>query len=216
MKSGRVRDFSLGRMLKTSPQGKIIYRAERPECRRFPQLGDGDLAPGPSRNFEVFDPLDFIAEITQHIPDPGMQIIRYYGWHSNRMRGDRAKAAVVAAELARRKALPQIEVQARLVAKSNVPDPGQMAPYHSALVVNEYEVEKVLKGAYAGKTIRVAQWGIIDLKPTPLAAQEPGASVKLVLEKFTDHDELVPELISDTLEENFDLNLYTDVNLDEP
>jgi len=23
--------------------------------------------------------LDFLAEITQHIPDPGMQVIRYYG-----------------------------------------------------------------------------------------------------------------------------------------
>ena len=46
-----------------------------------------------------------------------------------------------------------------------------------------------------------------------MAAKAPGASVKLVLEKFTDHDELVPELISDTLKENFDLVIYTDVNL---
>ena len=122
-------------------------------------------------------------------------------------------AAVVAAELAQRKALPRIEVQAKLVAKSKIPEPGQMAPYRNALVVNEYQVEQVLKGTYAGKTIRVAQWGMLDLKPTPLAAQEPGASVKLVLETFTDHDELVPELISDTLKENFDLTLYTDVNL---
>ena len=88
-----------------------------------------------------------------------------------------------------------------------------MAPYRNALVVNEYSVDKVLKGVYAGKTIRVAQWGMLDLKPTPLAAQEPGTSVKLVLETFADHDELVPELISDTLKENFDLTLYTDVNL---
>ena len=72
---------------------------------------------------------------------------------------------------------------------------------------------KVLKGTYAGKTIRVVQWGMLDLKPTPLAAREPGASVKLVLETFADHDELVPELISDTLKEDFDLKLYTDVNL---
>ena len=122
-------------------------------------------------------------------------------------------AAAVAAELAKRKALPRIEVQAKLVAKSKVPDPGQMAPYRSALVVSEYQVEKVLKGDYAGKTIRVAQWGIIDLQPTPLAAQAPGTSVKLVLETFVDHDELVPELISDTLKEDFDLTLYTDVNL---
>ena len=88
-----------------------------------------------------------------------------------------------------------------------------MAPYRNALVVNEYQVEKVLKGAYEGKTIRVVQWGMLDLKPTPLAAQKPGTSVTMVLEPFEDHDELVPELISDTLEENFDLDLYTDVNL---
>ena len=54
---------------------------------------------------------------------------------------------------------------------------------------------------------------MLDLKPTPLAALKPGTSVKLVLERFADHDELVPELISDTLKENFDLILYTDVNL---
>ena len=54
---------------------------------------------------------------------------------------------------------------------------------------------------------------MLDLKPTSLAAQEPGTSVKLVLENFADHEELVPELISDTLKEDFDLKLYTDVNL---
>ena len=46
-----------------------------------------------------------------------------------------------------------------------------------------------------------------------MAAQEPGTRVKLVLENFADHDELVPELISDTLKEDFELKLYTDVNL---
>lgn len=51
------------------------------------------------------------------------------------------------------------------------------------------------------------------MKPTPLAAQAPGTSVKLLLETFADHDELVPELISDTLKEDFDQKLYTDVNL---
>jgi hypothetical protein len=128
--------------------------------------------------------------------------------------GEAAKnAAVVAAELAKRKALPRIEVQATLIAKSKIPDPRQIAPYRNALIVNEYSVEKVLKGTYAGKTIRVVQWGMLDLKPTPLAAQAPGTSVKLVLENFADHDELVPELISDTLKEDFDLILYTDVNL---
>ena len=122
-------------------------------------------------------------------------------------------AAVVAADLAKRQALPQIEVQATLIGKSKIPDPREIAPYRNVLMVNEYSMEKVLKGKYAQKTIRVVQWGMLNLKPTPLAAQEPGASVKLVLENFADHDELVPELISDTLKENFDLTLYTDVNL---
>ena len=79
--------------------------------------------------------------------------------------------------------------------------------------MNDYRVGKVLNGTYAGKTIRVAQWGMLDLKPTPLAALKPGASVKLVLGSFVDHDELVPELISDTLKEDFDMKLHTDVNL---
>ena len=42
------------------------------------------------RNFEVFTPCDFIAAITQHIPDK-LQLVRYYGWYSNKMRGQRAK-----------------------------------------------------------------------------------------------------------------------------
>jgi hypothetical protein len=39
------------------------------------------------RNFEVFDPLDFLAEVTQHIPNRGEHQIRYYGWYSNKTRG---------------------------------------------------------------------------------------------------------------------------------
>src|SRR5450756_819380 len=43
------------------------------------------------RNFEVFSPCDFIARITQHIPDKSFQLVRYYGWYSNKMRGQRLK-----------------------------------------------------------------------------------------------------------------------------
>jgi hypothetical protein len=45
------------------------------------------------RNFEVFTPCDFIAAITQHIPDKNFQLVRYYGWYSNKMRGQRLKQA---------------------------------------------------------------------------------------------------------------------------
>ncbi len=39
----------------------------------------------------MFDALDFLAEVTQHIPDPGAQLVRYYGWYSNKTRGQRAQ-----------------------------------------------------------------------------------------------------------------------------
>ena len=42
---------------------------------------------------EVFTPCDFVAAITQHIPDKSFQFVRYYGWYSNKMRGRRAKQA---------------------------------------------------------------------------------------------------------------------------
>jgi hypothetical protein len=37
-------------------------------------------------NFEILGPTDFLAAITQHIPDKGVQMVRYYGWSSNKMR----------------------------------------------------------------------------------------------------------------------------------
>lgn len=42
-----------------------------------------------NRNFEVFTPTDFLAAITQHIPDKGAQMVRYDGWYFNKMRGQR-------------------------------------------------------------------------------------------------------------------------------
>lgn len=42
------------------------------------------------KNCEVFSPLEFIADITQHIPEPSFQLVRYYGCYSNRIRGDKS------------------------------------------------------------------------------------------------------------------------------
>jgi hypothetical protein len=40
----------------------------------------------------------FIAAITSHIPDKSFQLVRYYGWYSNKMRGQRDKLAAEEAE----------------------------------------------------------------------------------------------------------------------
>jgi len=44
-------------------------------------------------HFQVFDTFDFLAEVTQHIPDKGEHLVRYFGWYSYRRRGIRAKDA---------------------------------------------------------------------------------------------------------------------------
>ncbi len=46
---------------------------------------------GPRRNFQIFSALDFLVELTQHIPEKGEHLVRYYGWYSHRLRGIRAK-----------------------------------------------------------------------------------------------------------------------------
>ncbi len=65
--------FSVEKMRLESPTDTIIYRFK--------------LNPKINRNFEVFDPVDFLAGLSQPIPDKNVQMIRYYGLYSNKMRG---------------------------------------------------------------------------------------------------------------------------------
>jgi hypothetical protein len=83
--------FSLSRMIKVTESGQVIYKTEHDNCRRFPDPASDNLKSGVSRNFQIFDPLDFLAEVTQHIPEPRAHTIRYFGWYSNKARGMRAK-----------------------------------------------------------------------------------------------------------------------------
>ncbi len=70
--------FSLEKLRYETGDSSVIYRSKMLHGKN-------------KRNFEVFSPLEFIASITQHIPDPYFQLVRMYGWYSNRMRGDRKK-----------------------------------------------------------------------------------------------------------------------------
>lgn len=70
--------FSLEKLKYEAGDSSVIYRSKMTYGKN-------------KRNFQVFSPLEFIAAITQHIPEPSFQLVRYYGWYSNRMRGDRRK-----------------------------------------------------------------------------------------------------------------------------
>ncbi len=71
--------FSLYKLSYIASTGTVIYRSK---------MSHG----GNKKNFQAFSSMEFIAAITQHIPERLAQIVRYYGWYSNRMRGDRNKA----------------------------------------------------------------------------------------------------------------------------
>ena len=49
------------------------------------------MNPNLKRNFALFPVLDWIAEITTHIPNKREQLVRYYGVYSNVSRGKRKK-----------------------------------------------------------------------------------------------------------------------------
>jgi hypothetical protein len=61
--------------------GKVLYRSGMTHGQN-------------KKNFEIFTPEEFIAAITQHIPDKHFQIVSYYGWYSSRSRGERIKAGL--------------------------------------------------------------------------------------------------------------------------
>ena len=85
--------FSLARVIRLTERDQVIYRAHKHEPRRFPRPASPDLFGAVSRNFQLFEALDFIAEVTQHVPDHGRHLIRYYGFYSNKTRGLRARDA---------------------------------------------------------------------------------------------------------------------------
>ena len=84
--------FSLARMIKVTPEGNVLYRSEHNEPKNFPHWKSIPTLPGINRNFEVFKPLDFLAQMTQHIPDRYQNLTMYFGWYSCRSRGVRKKA----------------------------------------------------------------------------------------------------------------------------
>jgi len=122
-----------------------------------------------------------------------------------------ANFAAYDAILKARPTAPRITLRGKLLAKSTVPNPKDIAPYRDAMVVQEYKVEKILKSTYAPKKIRVARWGLVDARPSAVAREKPGESVMLVVEPFADHLQLEAEVRQNTLDEDFDLELYYDI-----
>jgi hypothetical protein len=97
---------SLSRLVKVTETGPVVYEAEKDACRAFPEPQRDELARGTQRNFQILDPLEFLAELTQHMPPKGAHLIRYCGWYSNKARGMRRKQVEAAATASGESAAP--------------------------------------------------------------------------------------------------------------
>jgi len=71
------------RMLGEASSAQVIYRSDA-------------VHPRHQANFRVFDPLDFLAEVSAHIPDAHEKTTLFYGWYSNRTRGYRNQHGLLA------------------------------------------------------------------------------------------------------------------------
>ncbi len=70
------------RILGEASKTRIIYRSDGVHPRR-------------QANFRVFDALDFLAEVSAHIPDAHEKTTLFYGWYSNRRLGHRSKRGLL-------------------------------------------------------------------------------------------------------------------------
>ena len=80
------------------------------------------MNPSLGRNFEAMDPLEWLARISDHIPDPGQHRTLFYGEYSSRVRGTSAPdvAPATADPPPRRRCSPS---WARMIAKVYRVDP---------------------------------------------------------------------------------------------
>lgn len=70
--------FSLKKLNYVEETGTVIYHSKMTHDKN-------------KKNFVVYKAEDFIAAICQHIPEKSFQMVRYYGWYSNKQRGMRRK-----------------------------------------------------------------------------------------------------------------------------
>ena len=48
------------------------------------------MNPSLGRNFEAMDPLEWLARLADHIPDPGRHRTHFYAHYANRVHGERS------------------------------------------------------------------------------------------------------------------------------
>lgn len=71
--------LALEKLTYDAPTGTVIYRSR--------------MHAGLKRNFQLMPGAEWLELLLRHIPDRYEHLVRYVGWYSNRVRGERAKRA---------------------------------------------------------------------------------------------------------------------------
>ncbi len=92
--------------------------------------------------FELFvSVLDFLAEVTQHIPERGEHLVRYFGWYSHRQRGIRKQARQAGEAESDYLSIDRSAVDAQPPAAQGAA-PGSMSAW-AMLIKRVYEVDEL-------------------------------------------------------------------------
>jgi hypothetical protein len=123
-------------------------------------------------------------------------------------------AAAARRRIESRSPVPQIELMAKLVAKSSAPTLQEIKPYRQALMVSKYQVTKVLHGNLADREVLVTQWAILDGQDQPVKSLNPGAELRMVLEPSEGNPQLKRFVCNDGFDADNELLLprYHDVS----
>jgi len=79
--------FSLEKLTYNQEAGMVIYRSKMSQGKNW-------ILHKFSTGFQIYTAEEFIASITQHIPEKSFQMVRYYGWYSNKSRGLRKNQGI--------------------------------------------------------------------------------------------------------------------------
>jgi hypothetical protein len=153
---------SLKRLVYIDGEKAVIYRALKPN----PRLG---------ANFVALDPVEWLARVADHIPDPGKHRTLFYSHYANRARGARAKAKKLlergdAESLQKSRCSPS---WARLIAKVYSADPLTCRQCGGPLQIVAY-----IHDHFTIKTILEHLGWPTDSTPRSRARQARGASRK--------------------------------------
>lgn len=127
--------FSLDKMEYKAKQGMVIYRSKHHATLK--------------RNFQIMPGASWLKLLLEHIPDRGEHLVRYYGWYSNRSRGDRKGSGGTTSE-------GETDSLGQLDSDQDHPDPEYTKAARSAwarLIKKVYEVDP-LKCPHCGGEMR--------------------------------------------------------------